>query len=107
MAAIGKEPVCLPFRKGAVGKECRRYWLEGERRAKHFRHHGLAAVIEINLYGACAEHHVETHAAHTRHMVQHDAIAPLGHDGQFVRSEERRVGKECVSTCRSRWSTYH
>src|SRR3546814_12474417 len=24
-----------------------------------------------------------------------------------VRSEERRVGKECVSTCRSRWSTCH
>src|SRR3546814_14659997 len=23
------------------------------------------------------------------------------------RSEERRVGKECVSTCRSRWSSYH
>src|SRR3546814_5981264 len=23
------------------------------------------------------------------------------------RSEERRVGKECVSTCRSRWSTYN
>src|SRR3546814_1668178 len=27
-------------------------------------------------------------------------VAPL-------RSEERRVGKECVSTCRSRWSPYH
>src|SRR3546814_9383476 len=25
----------------------------------------------------------------------------------FERSEERRVGKECVSTCRSRWSPYH
>src|SRR3546814_2241543 len=24
-----------------------------------------------------------------------------------ARSEERRVGKECVSTCRSRWSPYH
>src|SRR3546814_14713753 len=24
-----------------------------------------------------------------------------------VRSEERRVGQECVSTCRSRWSPYH
>src|SRR6056297_2168820 len=24
-----------------------------------------------------------------------------------VRSEERRVGKECVSTCRSRWGPYH
>src|SRR3546814_14705034 len=25
----------------------------------------------------------------------------------LIRSEERRVGKECVSTCRSRWSPYH
>ena len=27
--------------------------------------------------------------------------------GLETRSEERRVGKECVSTCRSRWSPYH
>src|SRR3546814_11309685 len=27
--------------------------------------------------------------------------------GMNDRSEERRVGKECVSTCRSRWSPYH
>src|SRR3546814_8400158 len=27
--------------------------------------------------------------------------------GPAGRSEERRVGKECVSTCRSRWSPYH
>src|SRR3546814_17278798 len=26
---------------------------------------------------------------------------------QILRSEERRVGKECDSTCRSRWSPYH
>src|SRR3546814_19577071 len=26
---------------------------------------------------------------------------------QELRSEERRVGKSCVSTCRSRWSMYH
>src|SRR3546814_11967500 len=25
----------------------------------------------------------------------------------YIRSEERRVGKECVSTCRSRWSPLH
>src|SRR3546814_11545286 len=25
----------------------------------------------------------------------------------LARSEERRVGKECVCTCRSRWSPYH
>src|SRR3546814_14792999 len=35
---------------------------------------------------------------------------PRGISGGFIagdRSEERRVGKECVSTCRSRWSPYH
>src|SRR3546814_4958671 len=32
--------------------------------------------------------------------------ATNGKDGNH-RSEERRVGKECVSTCRSRWSPYH
>src|SRR3546814_15425415 len=30
-----------------------------------------------------------------------------GDDQDTPRSEERRVGKECVSTCRSRWSQYH
>src|SRR3546814_11846521 len=34
------------------------------------------------------------------------ARAPYFAMGQD-RSEERRVGKECVSTCRSRWSPYH
>src|SRR3546814_20551046 len=32
-------------------------------------------------------------------------IADLASPG--LRSEERRVGKECVRTCRSRWSPYH
>ena len=30
----------------------------------------------------------------------------LGQVGE-LRSEERRVGKECASMCRSRWSPYH
>src|SRR3546814_4677819 len=38
-------------------------------------------------------------------------IVPLdpatGEPPRGARSEERRVGKECVSTCRSRWSPYH
>src|SRR3546814_18598231 len=38
-----------------------------------------------------------------------DVIRPAHVEPRFVlpRSEERRVGKECVSTCRSRWSPYH
>src|SRR3546814_14739505 len=37
------------------------------------------------------------------------ADAGVGEAGHEIdlRSEERRVGKECVSTCRSRWSPYH
>src|SRR3546814_2290475 len=38
------------------------------------------------------------------HLARDDA--KIGVDGPS-RSEERRVGKECVSTCRSRWSPYH
>src|SRR3546814_1548072 len=34
-------------------------------------------------------------------------FAPNPRMVQNRRSEERRVGKECVSTCRSRWSQYH
>src|SRR3546814_13757393 len=37
-------------------------------------------------------------------------ILPLANpisDAKVLRSEERRVGKECVSTCRSRWSQFH
>ena len=31
----------------------------------------------------------------------------LVHTGLFGSSEERRVGKECCTPCRSRWSPYH
>src|SRR3546814_11911004 len=30
-----------------------------------------------------------------------------GGEPELIRSEERRVGKECVRTCRSRWSPFH
>src|SRR3546814_6646578 len=36
---------------------------------------------------------------------QHAGMKRGGH--KALRSEERRVGKECVSTCRSRWSPYN
>src|SRR3546814_3588350 len=41
-------------------------------------------------------------------FVSHDLEEALRIGSRIeVRSEERRVGKECVSTCRSRWSPYH
>src|SRR3546814_12938169 len=35
------------------------------------------------------------------------AVSNAARERAAARSEERRVGKECVSTCRSRWSPYH
>src|SRR3546814_15305237 len=44
----------------------------------------------------------------TRLLVNCAGVAPaIKTVGKENRSEERRVGKECVSTCRSRWSPYH
>src|SRR3546814_12319116 len=43
----------------------------------------------------------DIHELRPRELAAEQARAVL------LRSEERRVGKECVSTCRSRWSPYH
>src|SRR3546814_18844919 len=56
------------------------------------------AVGAGNEEGVCR--HRAGDAAHCHGAVLRQ-VARIG------RSEERRVGKECVSTCRSRWSPYH
>src|SRR3546814_12597103 len=60
--------------------------------------HALAQFIDrfferIEIFIECTTRH----ACGLDHVIDH----------QMSRSEERRVGKECVSTCRSRWSPYH
>src|SRR3546814_3917726 len=40
-------------------------------------------------------------------VVVEDVVGTASSPRGLIRSEERRVGKECVSTCRSRWSPYH
>src|SRR3546814_12828307 len=43
----------------------------------------------------------------TNVFVQCQSLEELAWGDLGTRSEERRVGKECVSPCRSRWSPYH
>src|SRR3546814_4520157 len=45
--------------------------------------------------------------ASTLSLVRDAGLFELDDPLLALRSEERRVGKECVSTCRSRWSPYH
>src|SRR3546814_5720071 len=58
---------------------------------------GEARVDELREEGGVEEDRLGVGDGHQRALPEHAA----------TRSEERRVGKECVSTCRSRWSPYH
>src|SRR3546814_14292205 len=58
-----------------------------------------------NEVGYCAAHVRLAGCANPRPNFRIDFA--FGVCGILGRSEERRVGKECVSTCRSRWSPYH
>src|SRR3546814_16355805 len=80
-----------------------------------------AASGNIEMYFANFDDY-DRYKAETAHHVSYRVVDVLGNAyivtiPQLVldvatvaaqgRSEERRVGKECVSTCRSRWSPYH
>src|SRR3546814_13936120 len=60
---------------------------------------GREADMRVGPSGTSA---IPTGALKTRRSGSSDLAAT-----RTARSEERRVGKECVSTCRSRWSPYH
>src|SRR3546814_15125637 len=85
------------------------------------RRHFLAAGgtsrnlgLSLKPSGASAPCGFDPRPGHWEALVCVSQIAPRGNRGcdeidspLCCRSEERRVGKECVSTCRSRWSPYH
>src|SRR3546814_21047825 len=59
---------------------------------------GFKSGLDFRIVAAA--HYSDGAADGRNHQPGHDA-------GDNKRSEERRVGKECVSTCRSRWLPYH
>src|SRR3546814_14080553 len=74
---------------------------------------GLSADTDTDAAPACAEcdRCIQCGCCKSLHVAGRDArcrvLSPGWCARQHQRSEERRVGKECVSTCRSRWSPYH
>src|SRR3546814_17636606 len=68
---------------------------------------GDAVFVGLTPYGFGLRLHTADRAINHARAIEH-AHRAFHLDGEVnVRSEERRVGKECVSTCRSRWSPYH
>src|SRR3546814_16480718 len=65
------------------------------------------AVLSVNAGQGCALlTRLLVHNSVRKQFVE-TAVATAAHFKIGDRSEERRVGKEWVSTCRSRWSPYH
>src|SRR3546814_16698933 len=61
---------------------------------------GLALALAVAVLGGCA-------TSKEKLLPHGDSTMMDIWQQNAGRSEERRVGKECVSTCRSRWAPYH
>src|SRR3546814_1846747 len=71
---------------------------------------GFLVVHRHSFRGRCRERGSEALADVPRQVgirQPGEVLAGTGGRAAAARSEERRVGKECVSTCRSRWSPNH
>src|SRR3546814_8750040 len=72
------------------------------------RHTRCALVTGVQTCALPISHCAHISQAVVRHNVAFRFVLGFILAGTIlIRSEERRVGKECVSTCRSRWSPYH
>src|SRR3546814_11443713 len=79
----------------------RRDGFDGQRRAAEIRVQDDAAGVDRAAQGALP-------APRQTLRREHDELRRIGHRRERAdRSVERRGGKACVSTCRSRWSPYH
>ena len=83
MAAEALVAVGLALGEGRIGEQGGGQRLQGEADAEFLRHIGFAGIVEIDLDGAGAQHHVEAELADPRHVIEHDLVAALGHDRQF------------------------
>ena len=63
---------------------------------------GVAELLRPAVAGLLLEREVTRSEEHTSELQSPECISYAA-----ARSEERRVGKECQSVCRSRWSPYH
>ncbi len=84
MAAIAEVAGRFAFQEWRVGEQRGRDRLQRQRGAELLDHIPFAGKVQIDLHRAGAFHHVQAQRAHARHVLTHDAIALLGHPGNFL-----------------------
>src|SRR3546814_12644375 len=102
-----KDACCVGFIANIKGEKSNAIIRDGLQILANLDHRG--AVSADPLIGDGAGCLIQIPDALLRHWAEGNSIT-LPAPGAYavaMRSEERRVGKECVSTCRSRWSPYH
>src|SRR3546814_20251568 len=69
--------------------------------------YGVSFFLSFTVFYYLMERYVYSKIKLIYKLIHHLKLGKDLKDALGERSEERRVGKECVSTCRSRWSPYH
>src|SRR3546814_16353395 len=82
-------------------------WAERARDVDGWHRQVIAAGVTGPEAALPYQRGIMAHIAATPAGARHLAGAAEPPAAGWLRSEERRVGNECVSTCRSRWSPYH
>src|SRR3546814_6012631 len=105
-----QEPLVDVVGKGICLDALCRPLIEGVFRLIHRPFYRLGAALDLEFRNIAPSRTIDR-GSQQRHLFdprcQFHAVCRGIDDAFFERSEERRVGKECVSTCRSRWSPYH
>ena len=103
VAPPGRPPPLTSRRPYVPGCGCCSFVKEkpgyGDKRMVYMLHNRFAEPF-VCMYLVCL-------SASLRHPTTHPATLRHHHFRHRARSEERRVGKECLRLCRSRWSPYH
>src|SRR3546814_18802635 len=94
--ALDEEPVLPPGFEDLL--EFVPHWI-GETAQERWDIRARATMAEITRF-------YDVLLSRSKAILDHVETFPLAAIPAHTRSEARRVGKECVSTCRSRWSPY-